>query len=361
METRFYRDPSIGDNGTPPAPAAPVAPAPVNLDALTEPDIGMPVDFTAGLPDLDHTQAAEPNPAANVQQEPAANTDNPYVDLVRSMENKYGERFQLGNDLTSENFFERLEEAMYNAKVEQTQLHPEVEKFNRAVSSGVDPNEYIRNYNQSLQVESMDPQDLVRLSLKQSFGKSEQRPNGWDDAKIDSTIKKMDSSGILEIEAEKIKTTYQYERETLSENMSNQRKAFESNEAVRINGERETQINESLAYFNKLNDISGLPLTQSEKESFIVDFKHMITPDPNTGMAPLMESLQSNENLVKVAWLLSKSDSKIREALTLAKENAKNSVYNKLDPEPRLPKRSGPARADEINLDALAEPAELSY
>jgi len=367
----LFRDPGQEPQvGMPPVEPTPAV-EPVNLDNLVEPEGSQMADLTMGLPNFDNNPPSEPpvEPPAgtiNLTQQPGTPVTpaepktpepiSPYQSIVNKYYAKYGDKFDLNTkDITEENFTERIEEAIFSAK--QSELHPEVQKFNKAISQGVKPEEYIQKYSKSLDIESMPSKELVALSLKQSYGKTEQRPNGWDDNKIEDTIKKMETSGLLDIEAEKIKTNYQENRATMAERLANEQRQMRETEERSINTERDRQIKESINYFNTLNDINGLPISQSEREGFVDEFKYLVTPTQETGMSPLAEALQSNENLVKIAWYLKKADSKIRESLSQAKENTKNNFFNKLDPEPKLPKKTGPVQSTGIDLDALVAPA----
>ena len=107
-----------------------------------------------------------------------------------------------------------------------------------------------------------------------------------------------------------------------------------------------------------MKDVYGIPVSKAELAEFKEDFKYLVTPNEK-GMAPITEFLQSNENLVKFAYFLKKGDAKIREALTKAKENAKQSIIDKLDDEPKLPKKIANSRSEgAIDLDALSREAK---
>jgi hypothetical protein len=374
---RIQRDPEANNSGGSDTPIA------VDLDALSRPEgaVAMPgegeqIDITS-LPNLDNkldkemgntenapdpivdnaNKAAEPDPSKQTPQVDQSINTKFHTDILTKMKAKYGEDFELPKDTNADNFYEKIEDAI--AYINQPNLHPEVIKMQKAIDAGVDPEAYIKKMTDTSSVTTMEADALVRLSLKQNFGKTEKRPNGWDDAKIDETIKKMDNSGLLEIEAEKIRTKYVEEKEQLAEKMTTEAKLAQQEQMNQMHQEREGQIKETLGEFTKMNDVLGIQLSQSDKAEFAENFRYLVTPDQKTGVAPLVEMLQSNENLAKVAYLLSKGDSKVREALSVAKESGKKSFKDKLDPEPRVAKKSGTHNASEIDLDALAAPERV--
>jgi hypothetical protein len=354
----------------------------VDLDALSRPEGapalpgegGEPID-TSSLPNLDNKMDKElgnvDNTDHTVDKPEGSNqpegSQQSVVDktistdfhsgIIAKMKAKYGEDFELPKDTNADNFYDKVEEAIEYMKAPQ--LHPEVIKMQKAIDAGVDANEYIQKMTDTTSVTNMNANDLVKLSLKQNFGKTEKRPNGWDDAKIDETIKKMDNSGLLEIEAEKIRTKYVEEKEQLAERMSTEARLAQQEQMNQMHTERESQIKNTLGEFSKMNDVLGIQLSQSDKSEFAENFRYLVTPDQKTGVAPLVEMLQSNENLAKVAYLLSKGDTKVREALSKAKEGGKKSFLDKLDPEPRVAKKSGVQNTNEIDLDALAAPERV--
>jgi hypothetical protein len=260
-------------------------------------------------------------------------------------------------ELSEENVMERIEEAIFTARDAKNNLHPETKKLQEALDAGVKPEDYYKNLRDSLAIENMQPRDLVKLSLTQNYGKTDARPNGWDDAKIEATLKKMDDSGIMEIRAEEIKTAYQQSREQLANTMKQQ--VIEKRLAgIKANDEiRTQQVNSTLEYFNSLTEINGIPLSQGDKAEIAEDFRIATTPDPKTGTSPLYDALQSNENMIKAFWFLKKGDDNMRKALTLAKEGAKKNFLEKLDKTPKITAKTAPHASEVINLDALTEPA----
>jgi len=282
----------------------------------------------------------------------------PFTHLAKKLGIQDNE-FKLPDGLSEDNYVDKLTEFIYeNTEFDTPQLHPEVERINKALSEGVAFDEVIKHYSQVNDVINLDSKELVKSHLKSTMGKSEARPNGWDDDKIESTITKMDNSGLLDIEAERIRDGIRISRQGYLEQAAQQRASDNQKRNHELAGVREQQISKSVEYLNTLDNIYGVPVSKAEVQEFKDDFRALTTPD-ETGMAPLVQLLQSNENLVKIAYMLTRGDDSIRKALHSAKEGVKKSFLEKLDPEPRLPKRTGTVDPGKIDLDALAEPEVL--
>jgi len=343
----------------------------VNLDMLAAPEGSAEADIAqmvANLPNLDETittQQAPPN-VTNTNINPENNVSNnqnaslSYLEKVKKRYDEFG--YEVPNNLNENNAVDYLDALYEEVRKEQTgsiNLHPEVEKFQKAIESGIKPEDFYKTMKGYAEIEEMQSYDIVKTSLKQNFGKSESRPNGWDDDKIESTIKKMDQSGLLDIEAEKIRTEYQERKLRAADEMIKQKNFERQQHYVEMAKVRDESIKSALGYFNNLENINGLPISQSEKSEFAEQFRYLVTPNEQKGLSPLLEMLQSDETLVKVAYFLSKGDAKIREQITRSKEFAKNDFLNKLDPEPKIPQSRGGFPSTEIDFDALAAPSQF--
>lgn len=346
-----------------------------NLDLLADPDTGADAnnpaatDMLSGLKNLDPVnENNQNNPPANPPGN-AQNQQNPndplqnqnltgfekYKEKLKSAWEKAGAGAEFPQDLNEDNFIDKMGE--FYSKNAKPSLNPEVEKFQKAIESGVAPDEYFTTMQGMLQVEKMPARDLVQLSLKQNFGKSETKPNGWDEAKINETIEKMDKAGFLEIEAEKIRAGYTEEKQRVADSLIAKQNETRTAEITTMNQQREEGIKKSLQTLDGLTQVAGLPITQSEKAEFANEFRYLVTPDEKSGTSPLLDMLQSDEVLVQVAYFLAKGQSKVKEHLTRAKEGAKKEFFNKLDPEPKTPNRGAHVPSSEIDLDALSAPA----
>lgn len=281
----------------------------------------------------------------------------PFKDLQKKLE-LTDEEFKLPEGLTEENYLDKYNEFLYENTEFDDNIHPELKKINDLVSKGVDFNEALGAYQRMNNLEKLSDKELVSLSLKQQFGKTEERKDGWDEDKINERITKMDNSGYLEIEAQRLRDQIANEKNNINTRYEESIKTQNEKRNSEFETKRTEQINKSLEFLSGMKDVYGIPVSKAELAEFKEDFKYLVTPNEK-GMAPITEFLQSNENLVKFAYFLKKGDAKIREALTKAKENAKQSIIDKLDDEPKLPKKIANSRSEgAIDLDALSREAK---
>jgi hypothetical protein len=376
MKYSPYRNPEANINGGETTPDLSQANPVIDLDRLANADesSAIPGSLNIGnLPNLDppnlddqnnnQQQSQQNNQNQNQQQnnqeQQQQNQDEPglYDEMLTSLSERYGDKFRIDMDgLTEDNVMERIEDAIYNARGAR-KLHPEVEKIQKAIDSGMKIEDYYKSMKQAIDIKTMASKDLVKLSLSQNYGKSESRPNGWDEAKINATVDKMESSGILDVEAERIREAHEMATANMTEQLARQANEKKLADKQKMDELRTQGVEETIKFFNTLNEVNGIQISQSDKAEFAENFRLATTPDPKTGRAPLYDALQSNENMAKVFWFLSKGDQQMRTALTLAKEGAKNDFLGKLDKTPRQTVKSAPHQTQEINLNALVEPA----
>lgn len=241
----------------------------------------------------------------------------------------------------------------YLQEIFKPEIHPEIAKMQKALDSGLEFEKVIESYSSNNDPLKLSDRDLMAKKFKDSY-------KDWSEEKVTETLNKLEQSGLLEIEASRYRNEVS---ENQKHSLDKMQKEFEKTriaEEVKINEERSKQINDSLKFINNANDIYGLPISQAEKAEFGEYFAKLVTPD-NTGIAPMFQMLQSNETLVKVAAMMWKGDAKIKAALSNAKEDGKNSVLDKLNPNPSTVSRNGGNQdPTQIDFDALSAPERLT-
>ena len=374
-EAEIKEEPKVDLN----ALSAPDGTAPENFDNFVAQEVKLSESTSKlyNLPNLDPTpevktegeeevkvvpeSVAPIKPIEVIPEKPADATapwyHKPFKDLQKKLE-LTDEEFKLPEGLTEENYLDKYNEFLYENTEFDDNIHPELKKINDLVSKGVDFNEALGAYQRMNNLEKLSDKELVSLSLKQQFGKTEERKDGWDEDKINERITKMDNSGYLEIEAQRLRDQIANEKNNINTRYEESIKTQNEKRNSEFETKRTEQINRSLEFLSGMKDVYGIPVSKAELAEFKEDFKYLVTPNEK-GMAPITEFLQSNENLVKFAYFLKKGDAKIREALTKAKENAKQSIIDKLDDEPKLPKKIANSRSEgAIDLDALSREAK---
>ena len=258
--------------------------------------------------------------------------------------------WEIPDGVNEENYLAVLQQVMTPQKQE---IHPELAKMQEALNSGVGFDKIMETFQQSVDVLNMPDRDLLAQNLKETN-------QNWDEAKVKTVLDKLDNAGMLEIEAGKLRNTITQSRGQQTEAMRiKQEQEFEIQSAQTAK-ERGEAIKSSLEIINNSEQIYGLPISQAEKQEFGQFFEKLVTPDQKTGTAPMMDMLQSDETLVKIAMMMWKGDDKVKAALTDAKESGKNAVFGKLDKNPKGVKKGGGNVGDqEIDLDALSAPERM--
>ncbi len=289
-------------------------------------------------------QVVESTEATEESQPQETVGDDYFMKPFNDLKEKLGDDFNIPEDVTADNYMEKLYEVMNRP------LDPRIEAMQKAVDEGGDLNQLIQSYNQSSAIDTMDSKDLMSQALKQQYN--------WDDEKIQATIDKMDNSGTLEIEAERVRENYknyQSQQEIAKQQQEiEQRTRYQEQQTQ----ERAKQVDDTLKYIDTLDNIYGIPVSKAEKSEFSNFFREVTTPDKD-GNAPLMDLLQSNENLAKIAFTIFKGDDKMRSAIGNAKNGAKSDLVDRLDSQPKTSKKGAQPNAGHVDFDALAAPEKF--
>lgn len=223
----------------------------------------------------------------------------------------------------------------------EKRIHPDLLKLQKQIDEGKPWSEVSSTVAQQASFMN-DNERVVAAVLKNEYN--------FDDAKITSHIAAYKEKGLLDLEADKARS--------IIDNAQKQYQARESQiaETRRVQHQQTIQreADEAINFFNKQENVSGIPISKADKDEFATYFKKIATPDAN-GKIPIAEYLQSNENLAKVAFLIMKGDVKFKSQLTNAKESTKKALEDKLYAEPSLRSPSSDYRTPkEIALDNFA-------
>lgn len=353
----------------------------VNLDALSAPEGGYdPVLFPESggeggnqdnppggdgipenLPNLDEelsnqNQNQEQNQDPNSQGQQGTQNQNQSQEVQDHYWMKPFEQLKEANPeweipegITEENYLDYLKSVLTPQEQQQRELHPDVLAMQEALDNGASFEQVMQGMQARNDISAISDRDLLSANYKHHY-------KDWDDKKVNSVLDKLDNAGMLEIEAGKLRNAINEQRTLEQTQASEAERTRVEEQNKQMNAERDKQIKESLSFINDANEVYGLQISPSEKQEFGQYFSQLVTPD-DTGVAPMMQMLQSNETLVKVAMMLWKGDEKIKAALTDAKESGKDAILGKLDPKPSGPPKGG-AQNDptQIDFDALAAP-----
>ena len=323
-----------------------------NLDEKMDQELGVEnnnIDNIDEGADYDSDNHVNEQSTSNEEYEEVAYYNAPFDELRERL----GDDFQMPEDINEENYMDKLLDVIYKNTNFEEYVHPEVRDLNNYLKDGGNFENFMKDYKGHIEELNLTNADLVKTRLKQDA------PD-WSDDKINSVVQKMDNSGILDVEAERIRKNIKASKAEIHQrHLENNRSQREAS-LKEMKEQRARQINEAVEAFDKLDNVYGLPVSKAERQEFRETFTNLVTPD-DSGAAPLYRMLQSNDNIAKIAYILSKGDSAVRSALTNAKESTKESFIDKLDPTPRTTSKSGQYEPGQINLDALSAPERARY
>lgn len=341
----------------------------VDLDLLSAPEGFTPNDLGIGMGNAEPAptpKSPEPIiPTSSAQQktqieptQPVKQEDIPYyLKPFHALKERLGEGYEIPKDVTEENYFDVLADSInQNSEYEFPEnTHPVVKQFMEYVKNPeANPEEFIRSYRNYDDILKQDNRELYKTHLTNKFGKTEQNPNGWDEKKIDETITKLDNSGQLDIQAEELKEQIKREMQEIPQRLTEREQAITQARSEEMSKLRETEINNTLKLFDTMKELDGVPIGEADKKEYISTFQTMVTPDEK-GVAPIVHLLRSNDALLRFVIREMRGNEVFRNALQEAKEATKARIESKLDPEPRLTKKTTSQPAG-VNLDLLAMP-----
>lgn len=268
-------------------------------------------------------------------------------------------------DTTPENFIERVADVIYkNTEFPEgaetpTNLHPQVKRLQELIDKKIPFEDALKQVNTLSMIKTVPSKDLMKQYLTDTFGKNEQRPNGWDEAKINENIDKMEKSGVLDIEAEKIRTELETHAKAEQDKISTAASTKEATDIAEKNRlldeKRRTLQKELSAKIMDYTEVLGVPVSKAEMQEYLSDFLYLTTPEED-GIAPGAKLLQSNDNYAKALYMLTRGDTKIKAAITEAKNKTKIDWLKKLDLTPQLSTQVRETDKPVVDLNLLEQP-----
>jgi hypothetical protein len=243
-----------------------------------------------------------------------------------------------GTPITEDDKFEILLDTIYkntefNNQEEEDDFVKEY-KTNKK-NPDFDMKKWMDSKKSSLDIMSLNGKDFLKTiyaNQKDETGKLK-----YSESDIETYLNKLSA-----IEMDKEVTNYKYsiqqrnkdyEQQQLSQQTEKQKKELED-----WDKKRNLQVQKVINEMNKVKDIGGVPITESERKEFNTVFDNLTKYNPETGTTKMQEFLQSNEtNLYKMMFLLHKVDSgSMKKYISEVKEGNKEKILEKLDIKPNI-------------------------
>lgn len=253
-----------------------------------------------------------------------------------------------GTDLTPE---ERYEMFVENAvKTVQKTENPEQDDFMKAYQvakqdKDFNMQEFLKQEEQKNAIFSSDDNTFLQAYLKSQ--KTEEGKQKHSDQEINDYINKLNSIEKTEkVTALKneLKKSQQLRVQQQEEAIqAKQKEAFDSWES-----NRQKLVKSTIERMSSIEDIAGIPITESDIKEFQPVFDKMTQFNPKTNQLFMDDYLQSNnENVFKMLYLLNKADSgEINKYISGVKQSTKDDILNKTGIKPNVQGSSTASRGN---------------
>jgi hypothetical protein len=203
-----------------------------------------------------------------------------------------------------------------------------------------------------------DDAAFMKHYLKEVHGKSDDRPYGLTEEAIEETIKKMDNSGILTVEAIKGRDSYRKMLEQADHAERELRLSQQQERQAVIQANQQKLISE--LYQRKLaqKDIYGMPLSEAQKREFQDFFQQIMSLDPQSGVPKLHQYLSNDDALYDAVFLMYLRDKGMRDFVSGVKEEVKQNYIDKLDIRPKDVYQRTPVEPTPVDLSKLMQPED---
>jgi hypothetical protein len=255
---------------------------------------------------------------------------NPIWDKIKSSyEKDAGEgTFVIPDGINSDNEHDKLIEFLQNnLEIDTTKLHPFVkEVLDASEQENFDPNDFIKSKVSTKSYMDLPSNEFMKAHLKMI---SERDKKGWTDEDIQKHI---DSKDKIQLDAEVTTLKQEYKKHEIltSENRNKEIIAKREEKFNKIQDKRNQDITTLIERNKMVNDFYGIKLSEAEKKDFHTWLPNMLTVNKETGSYPLMDYMRSDDNLMKIAAIVYKTEKGMRDYLTDLKEGVKSDLMTKL-------------------------------
>lgn len=333
---------------------------PQDSDDIDEPEVvddNNPDDPPSEDPDV------EDDEASGDDGDTGSNDDQP-VTFKGILEDAWGKSFgeeeALPEDTSEENMVEHIGKK-YAEKHKLDRVPEELKPVLKEMEEkGLSFEDVVKSYKVAEDIRHMDSEEVVRRDLKSRYGISDSRPDGWSDEKIENSISKMKDSGLLDIQAEQMKSNADKVAQAERERMSAERKQQQLVEQQKEAEQWESNLKSTASQFSELDSVWGFKVSETDKKSFESDLREFVTP--KDGKASRWQELMSDDlNFAKIAYIAMMGEDGVQNRIHEEKEQVKDRFMQRLDESPRK-RTTGKGGQDEkktIDYDALAGPELL--
>ena len=308
-------------------------------------------DFNTPAPDgVNPPVEADPNPDPGNPDPVKKPTDTPSeLSLKGAWEFLGSKKIPINPEYLKGNFGENVteEEALVNSIIEAVGKPQVDDPFVRGyLETPVEKRgDYIRQYNEVEQVLSMSPKDGLTMLYQQMTNDKGERL--YSDEDIAAEI---GSKGKIQLDREwnEVRARIEEQRNAALQGPQISEEEYAA-QVEAVNAERMKGLDEIFKDEEKLETIGGIPYSPEIRTKFQDMYRQMNTINPKTGTPYLYQFLEDPKNLRNaIRGLVLLQDNGLLTHVSSFKENFKEGVFNKLDPQPRP--KSGNAQFTPANF-----------
>lgn len=184
---------------------------------------------------------------------------------------------------------------------------------------------------------SLGDKDFMVEYYKKEYGLYDptENPDGLTEEQINNAVDSLENSGQLPIESRKLKSDI---RKSNTGRVDRQREEAETTATAQATAARtaiETDLSTLFVETDKITELNGVKISKADVTSINEAFKKAVLPD-SKGNVPIVEMLQSNDNLWNFFAVNFQGDSKFKDALFNATDSTKDELIKKLGLTPRI-------------------------
>ena len=265
-------------------------------------------------------------------------TPSPIWETIKTdYEKQIGENtFKMPEGISKENEHEILIEFL-SKNIEPDISHlPKLaqELYKASQQEDFDENKFIEDYGKKKSLTKLGNEDFYRQHIKNV---NEQTKAGWTDEDIEAHIENKRKDKIaFDAEVAGLKVQYDEFDNKNKETLAAQRKLDADKEFNTILDKRSKDITTLIERNKSTNDFYGVTFGEAELKEFHKWLPDMLTIDKESGSYPLLDYMRSDDNLMKIAAIVYKTEKGMRDYLSETKEGVKSDLLAKLRLTPRV-------------------------
>jgi hypothetical protein len=201
-----------------------------------------------------------------------------------------------------------------------------------------------------------DDYTFMKQYMKEAYGQNDKRPNGMTDEQIEDSVKKMDNSGVLALQANQSRDQYRKLLEQADQVERDLRLSQQKERMTLVQANQQKLMEQLFQRKRDVKEVFGMQVSEAMKTEFEGFFKNIMQIDPQTGVPGLHKYLSNDDALFDAVFLMYMRDKGLRDMVNGAKEEVKKQYINRLDIAPKDMSQRSPITPMEVDPQKLMQP-----